>query len=154
MGNELEAEQERKRNLQKKLTRVISANNKENDKSGGNSTVSMNKLKRLEKDKDRLEQEVAAKANKMDEMFLKLGAKERKDKKVFEENAELKAKLGSYNTQIKEINKRTMELQSITDDRDRCLVDIEILQKKMMSLNEKIAKLRSEGENKKFIINH
>merc|ERR1712154_362113 len=52
-------------------------------------------------------------------------------------------------TQIKEINKRTMELQSITDDRDRCLVDIEILQKKMMSLKEKIVKLKSRNKKMK-----
>merc|ERR1712154_570091 len=52
-------------------------------------------------------------------------------------------------TQIKEINKRTMELQSITDDRDRCLVDIEILQKKMIKLNEKVAKLKSRNRKMK-----
>merc|ERR1712115_209019 len=126
LQNELEAEQERKRNLQRKLTRLISSN-KDTDRSGGNNTVSMNKLKRLEKEKDRLQQECDAKTQKMEEMFLKYGKSSRKFSNLEQENADLKAKLGSYTTQIKEINKRTMELQSITDDRDRCLQDIEAL---------------------------
>merc|ERR1712130_866308 len=148
LTNELELEKDRKQNAQRKLTRVIAAN-KDNDKSGNGSTVSMNKLKRLEKEKDRLEQECLAKTKKMDEMFLKYGHSNRKFGNLEQENAELKAKLGSYTTQIKEINKRTMELQSITDDRDRCLLDIESLNKKLMKLNEKIAKLKSINRKRK-----
>merc|ERR1712129_130265 len=60
LTNELEAEQERKRNLQRKLQRVLGNMNKGDTKSGGSNTVSMNKLKRLEKEKDRLEQECLA----------------------------------------------------------------------------------------------
>jgi len=146
--NELEAEQERKRNLQKKLTRVITANNNES-KGSGNSTVSMNKLKRLQKEKDKLEQECIAKTKKMDEMFLKYGSKDRKYQMMEDENADLKAKLGSYTAQIKEINKRTMELQSITDDRDRCLLDLEQLNKKFVKLNEKTVKLKSRNRKLK-----
>merc|ERR1712244_73872 len=146
--NELEAEQERKRNLQKKLTRVITANNNES-KGSGNSTVSMNKLKRLQKEKDKLEQECIAKTKKMDEMFLKYGSKDRKYQMMEDENADLKAKLGSYTAQIKEINKRTMELQSITDDRDRCLLDLEQLNKKFVKLSEKTVKLRSRNRKLK-----
>eukprot|EP01084_Bolivina_argentea_P269729 458480_1 len=148
LTNELEAEQERKRNLQRKLTRVISSNNASKD-GNANSTVSQNKLRRIEKERNRLEQECLAKTKKMDEMFLKLGSKERKYAQVSEENAELQAKLGSFTTQMKEINKRTMELQSITDDRDRALQDIEILHKKMTKLNEKIAKLKSRNRKMK-----
>merc|ERR1712154_421209 len=90
-----------------------------------------------------------AKTQKMEEMFLKYGKSSRKFSNLEQENADLKAKLGSYTTQIKEINKRTMELQSITDDRDRCLQDIEALNKKLMKLNEKIAKLRSINRKRK-----
>merc|ERR1712154_304770 len=56
---------------------------------------------------------------------------------------------GSYTTQIKEINKRTMELQNITEDRDRCLVDIEALNKKLIKLNERIAKLKNINRKRK-----
>eukprot|EP00488_Nonionellina_sp_1-RS-2012_P000698 TRINITY_DN1190_c0_g1_i1.p2 TRINITY_DN1190_c0_g1~~TRINITY_DN1190_c0_g1_i1.p2 ORF type:complete len:161 (-),score=55.39 TRINITY_DN1190_c0_g1_i1:52-534(-) len=85
----------------------------------------------------------------MDEMFLKLGAMERKHNLMTTENAELKAKLGSYTTQIREINRRTTELQSITDERDRAFAEIDDLEKHITKCNEKVAKLKSRNRKLK-----
>jgi len=146
LNNELEAEQERNRNLQKKLTRVVSASQTEDDGKTTTSQVSANKLKRLEKEREKLEQECAAKSKKMDDMFLKLGKHQRDITLMEERNAELEAKLGSYTTQIKEINKRALELSSVTDDRDRAFSEIHELQQKILKLNELIARLRNKNK--------
>ena len=114
----------------------------------------MNKLKRLEKEKERLEQEVAAKTKKNEDMFLKLGKYQRDYGVLEEKNAELEARLGQYTTQIKEIGKRTAVLKRVTEERDQGLVDIENLEKKIVKLNEKIAKLKSRNRKMKDRINN
>eukprot|EP01084_Bolivina_argentea_P099771 179301_1 len=150
LQNELEAEQDRKRNLQRKLARVISAGNKQSDKlNGANSTVSYNKLKRLEKEKGKLEQEVVAKSKKMDDMFLRLGSRERKMSKLVEENAELKAQLGTLTSQLREGNRHTNEFDAVVDERDRAFAEIESLEKRITKLNERISKLKSRNRKLK-----
>merc|ERR1719203_1310061 len=92
--NDRDVEHERNENLQKKIKRVTMEKDRlKGGASGGDGNVAAQKLKRLEKEKKRLDQECQAKTKKNEEMFLRLKKEERRCGKALEDYSELQAKM-------------------------------------------------------------
>lgn len=126
LSNELDVEHERNSNLQKKIKRVAAERDRHSGGGGsGDGNVAAQKLKRVEKERKRLDQECQAKTKKNEEMFLRLKKEERRCAKALENYSEAQAKMGAFNQQMKEVNRRAAELQTVTEERDKAWEDME-----------------------------
>ena len=126
LKNDFDMEHERNVNLQKKIKRLAAEKDRNSGGAGsGDGNVNAQRVKRLEKEKKRLDAECQAKTKKNEEMFLRLKKEERRCSKALENYSDLQAKMGAFNAQMKDVNKRAAELQTVTEERDKAWEDIE-----------------------------